>query len=199
MNTVNPRDFDRIARAIEAISAAPPTGVRLEDLARRAGLSMFHFQRMTTPRGLCGLGFVEGGGEGDAARRRALADLGGQWKLARLSDDPGTTAPVAAAVVGASGERVHLLLKGTNLQIKVWEALLRIPLGETRSYGDIAQAVGKEKRAARAIGNAVGANAISWLIPCHRVIRSSGVLDHYRWGQARKRAMLAWEQLRISA
>jgi AraC family transcriptional regulator of adaptative response/methylated-DNA-[protein]-cysteine methyltransferase len=282
MHTLNTRDFDRIARAIEAISATSSAEVRLEDLARQAGLSMFHFQRlfrrwagvspkrfqqaasvgraraalaaghnvldaardaglsgpgrlhdlfvacdamtpgeyrargkdlaiaygfhaspfgeclvMTTARGVCGLGFVEG--EGEAARRRTLADLGSQWQLANLRQDAGATAPVAAAVFGGGGERVPLLLKGTNLQVKVWEALLRIPFGETRSYGEIAQVVGQPKRAARAVGNAVGANAIAWLIPCHRVIRASGVLDHYRWGGSRKRAMLAWERARLSA
>jgi len=90
-----------------------------------------------------------------------------------------------------------LLVKGTNLQVRVWEALLRIPPGDTATYGDIAATLGLP-RAARAVGNAVGHNAVSWLIPCHRVIRGTGIIGHYRWGSDRKRAMLAWEAARLT-
>ena len=83
-------------------------------------------------------------------------------------------------------------MQGTNFQLKVWEALLRIPHGETVTYGDIAQAI-RAPRASRAVGAAVGANMISLLIPCHRVILSSGVVHNYRWGAERKKAILAME------
>jgi AraC family transcriptional regulator of adaptative response/methylated-DNA-[protein]-cysteine methyltransferase len=85
-----------------------------------------------------------------------------------------------------------LLLKGTNFQIKVWNALLQIPRGRAVSYGDIAAHIGKPN-AHRAVGTAVGANPIAWLIPCHRVLRKGGQLGGYRWGTTRKRAMIGWE------
>lgn len=90
------------------------------------------------------------------------------------------------------------MLYGTNFQIKVWEALLRIPPGEVASYGDIARAAGSP-RAVRAVGRAVGANPISLLIPCHRVILNSGVIHNYRWGVTRKRRILAIEQARADS
>ena len=92
-----------------------------------------------------------------------------------------------------AGERkLSLDLYGTNFQLQVWQALLRIPCGDTVTYKDIAQEVCKPK-ASRAVGNAVGANPISVLIPCHRVIRASGVIDNYMWGSARKKVLLGLE------
>lgn len=157
-----------------------------------------------TERGVCGLAFVDG----DATR--AVADLQRHWPAARLIEDPAATAPLHArifapphAVIGAEAgagagaavaatEPIPLLLKGTNFQIRVWEALLRVAQGELTTYGGVAAALG-EPSAARAVGAAVGANAIAFLIPCHRVIRSSGVVEGYRWGSTRKRALLGWE------
>ena len=149
---------------------------------------------MTTEPGICALGFAAKEGEA-AARRAALADLGGQWSFARLVEDREATAPVAARIFAApdSAAPLTLLLKGTNLQIKVWEALLRIPMGHLATYQDLAYHVGKPA-AARAVGNAVAHNAISYLIPCHRVIRKSGAINSYRWGTARKKALIGWEQ-----
>lgn len=85
-----------------------------------------------------------------------------------------------------------LHVKGTNFQIQVWRALLHIPFGNLTTYQKLAQAIGRPT-AARAIGNAVGANPVSYLIPCHRVIRGSGALGGYRWGLERKTAILGWE------
>ena len=87
---------------------------------------------------------------------------------------------------------LHLHVKGTNFQIQVWEALLRIPLGEAVTYGDIARHIGNP-RGARAVGSAVGRNPIPYLIPCHRVIRKAGLVGNYHWGTARKQAIIAWE------
>ena len=87
---------------------------------------------------------------------------------------------------------LSLFLKGTNFQLKVWEALLHIPAGAVSTYGDVARLIESPKRS-RAVGGAVGDNAIAYLIPCHRVIRSSGAVSSYRWGATRKRAMLGWE------
>lgn len=92
------------------------------------------------------------------------------------------------------GADIPFSLKGTPFQIKVWEALLQIPRGETRTYADIARAVGSPK-AVRAVGSACGKNKIAFLIPCHRVVASDGKLGGYRWGLERKKAMLAWEAL----
>jgi AraC family transcriptional regulator of adaptative response/methylated-DNA-[protein]-cysteine methyltransferase len=91
--------------------------------------------------------------------------------------------------------RIKLHLKGTNFQLKVWEALLKIPKGELTSYGDIAHFIDSPK-SSRAVGTAIGKNPIAFLIPCHRVIRSSGVIGEYRWGANRKKAMIAWEGLK---
>ena len=88
-----------------------------------------------------------------------------------------------------------LLLKGTNFQVKVWEALLRIPAGQRVSYQQVATPIG-QPQAGQAVGSAVGANALGYLIPCHRVIQKSGTLGGYRWGLPRKQALLAWEAAR---
>jgi AraC family transcriptional regulator of adaptative response/methylated-DNA-[protein]-cysteine methyltransferase len=91
-----------------------------------------------------------------------------------------------------SGRPLALLVRGTNFQVQVWNALLRIPAGRFAAYEDIAGAIGSP-RAMRAVGTAVGRNPIAFLIPCHRVIRASGAIGGYRWGLSRKRAMIAWE------
>jgi len=93
---------------------------------------------------------------------------------------------------------LSLLLMGTNFQLKVWQALLRIPRGDVTTYENIGQLIGAPK-SARAIGSAVGDNRVAYLIPCHRVIRKSGMLGGYHWGEPRKRAMLAWEAARSAA
>lgn len=133
------------------------------------------------------------------AKREFLeAELRGQWTAAELKFAPEKTAPVAALIFAAASEErsgrepLHLLLAGTNFQIKVWEALLRIPAGEIVSYEDIARAIGNPK-AVRAVAGAVARNPISFVIPCHRVIRKMGVINDYRWGTARKKALLGWE------
>jgi AraC family transcriptional regulator, regulatory protein of adaptative response / methylated-DNA-[protein]-cysteine methyltransferase len=85
-----------------------------------------------------------------------------------------------------------LFVKGTDFQLRVWRALLRIPSGQLTTYGQLASAIGAPS-AARAVGSAVGSNELAWLIPCHRVIRQTGATGEYRWGAVRKRAMIAWE------
>ena len=97
-----------------------------------------------------------------------------------------------------AGSRIPLFVKGTNFQIKVWEALLRIPEGCVVSYGDLARRIGVP-RAGRAVGNALAANPIGYLIPCHRVINKSGRYHGYRWGANRKKAILGWEASRRQA
>ena len=130
----------------------------------------------------------------------ALAEIEKKWPEAQIRHKPETTARLAEAVFPFSGPEapapVFLHVRGTNFQIRVWEALLKIPLGKAVTYEDIARHIGMPA-AARAVGNAVGANPIPFLIPCHRVIRKTGVFGNYGSGPARKKAMLAWESAHV--
>lgn len=154
---------------------------------------------MGTARGLCGIGFA--GALGEAA---AMADLRARWPNARFTEDPARLRPwaeVALGTAGASGPvqvPVPVQVAGAPFQIQVWQALLAIPQGQVGTYAEVARAVGRPG-AARAVGRAVGANPLAWLIPCHRVIAQSGALTGYHWGLPVKRAMLAWEAARTEA
>jgi AraC family transcriptional regulator of adaptative response/methylated-DNA-[protein]-cysteine methyltransferase len=140
-------------------------------------------------RGISALHFV---GEEDRTGGPGL--LRSEYPRATLTEDPGATRPFVARIFdpGRSNEPIRLHVKGTPFQLKVWEALLRIPAGEVVAYEDLACSVGRP-RAVRAAASAVGTNPLAWLIPCHRVIRKSGALGGYRWGLSRKEAMLAIE------
>ncbi len=151
---------------------------------------------MQADRGLCGLAFVD-----ERGVQGCFDDMADRFRLATLIEDKDATAPTMAQIFLNPGEQapsgaapLRLLLKGTAFQIKVWRALLAIPPGTLTTYGTIAGALGMKGAAARAVGTAVGANPISWLIPCHRVIRNSGMLGGYRWGLPRKLAMMGWER-----
>ena len=146
-----------------------------------------------TPRGICGLWFVRGQRDG------ALAELARTWPEATLRERDEATSSVASQVFAREypNGRLGLLLRGTNFQIKVWEALLRIPEGAVVTYEDIAAAIGRP-RAVRAVGNAVGSNPVSYLVPCHRVIRKSGEFGNYGGGRERKRLMLGVELARLA-
>ena len=165
-------------------------------LSIRYGLHDSPFGRVligVTEAGLCWLGFRHDQ-QDDAA---LIAEFEGDWPAAETIYDDAGTQPVAEAVFAhAAGAKpktpLRLLLRGTNFQIRVWQALLQIPLGQVASYNDVAAAIGSPK-AARAAGRAVGANPISLIIPCHRVILNSGVVHNYRWGVLRKRILLALE------
>jgi AraC family transcriptional regulator of adaptative response/methylated-DNA-[protein]-cysteine methyltransferase len=145
----------------------------------------------TTRHGICHLAFV-----GPVTRRAALDRLRHDWPRATLRPDQQDTARAVARAFPAPGERavpgLSLHVKGTNFQLKVWRALLAVPDGGVTTYGAVAAAI-HEPDASRAVGNAVGRNPISWLIPCHRVLRSTGALGGYAWGPDRKRVMLALE------
>ena len=145
-----------------------------------------------TERGVCALGFAD-----DAASPTPLEDFKQRWRNADFREDRKLTGETAARIFAAAGGRLVLDLRGTNFQLKVWEALLRIPLGAVVSYDALAGALDKPG-AARAVGGAVAANPVSYLIPCHRVIRKSGRFHNYYWGPERKRAMLAWEAARFA-
>lgn len=145
--------------------------------------------------GVCYLGF-----QVDKDRNYPLMKMKAHFPLARYIANDNATAEAAAHIMriwngkGDQASRLKLDLHGTNLQIQVWRALLQIPTGETITYQDIAKQLGRPK-AARAIGNAVGANPISLLIPCHRVIQATGIVNNYGWGSPRKKLILGMESV----
>jgi AraC family transcriptional regulator of adaptative response/methylated-DNA-[protein]-cysteine methyltransferase len=141
-----------------------------------------------TGRGICSLMFVEPGSRADA-----LEQLKSRWKRARLEEDSTATQPLAEGLFHKGRQdQLPLYLRGTNFQIKVWEALLRIPSGTVVTYEDIAVSIGLPK-ASRAVGNAVAHNPIAVIVPCHRVIRKDGEFGNYLYGTARKKALFGWE------
>lgn len=150
-----------------------------------------------TPRGLCTLHFVHG------ERADALSQLALQWPRARLRERPMSTRAFATRIFSGAKTLatetkapLPLLLRGTAFQLKVWEALLRIPRGAAVSYEHIAAHIGAP-RAVRAVGSAVGANPVAFVIPCHRVIRKMGDFGQYAEGALRKQAILGWEAARL--
>jgi AraC family transcriptional regulator of adaptative response/methylated-DNA-[protein]-cysteine methyltransferase len=144
----------------------------------------------TTERGICHLSFVETS-EGDA-----IDHLVNDWKQARMIEDYKSTIPLIEPIFDLHynhrGKPLNVHLRGTNFQLKVWEALLQVPAGAVTTYEGIASRIGKP-RATRAVGTAVGHNPIAVLIPCHRVIRKVGEFGNYRYGALRKKALLARE------
>jgi AraC family transcriptional regulator of adaptative response/methylated-DNA-[protein]-cysteine methyltransferase len=150
-----------------------------------------------TDRGICALFFVQGND-----RKEVVRELRVRWPGAHFVEAARETRPYIEKIFGADSSArrapLPLVLKGTNFQIKVWEALLRIPAGRVLSYEDIARQIGQPK-ASRAVGNAVAKNPISYIVPCHRVIQSIGITGNYRWGPARKKAILGWEWAEASS
>ena len=141
-----------------------------------------------TPRGVCALEFISGADPLAALRRR--------WPAARFYGDLDAADQLAEIFGGDGGAALDV--RGTNFQVQVWRALLSVPAGHVVTYGRLAAATGNAA-AAQAIGGAVGANPVAFLIPCHRVIRASGAFGSYRWGATKKRALLAWESSTRSA
>ncbi len=147
-----------------------------------------------TDRGICSLSFVQ-----NDDRRPVFASLKNRWQNAKLIKGPDVTRPLIKKIFnpseGQNSTPLHLVLSGTNFQIKVWEALIKIPMGAVVSYEDVAAHIGMPK-ASRAVGNAVGSNPVSFVIPCHRVIRKTAEFGNYGGGVARKLAILGWEAVR---
>ncbi|MDP2182256.1 MAG: methylated-DNA--[protein]-cysteine S-methyltransferase [Actinomycetota bacterium] len=143
-----------------------------------------------TARGICALRFLD-----PVDHANAIAELEREWKRASLIHDEGATLRFVERIfqgAATASEPLPLLLKGTNFQLKVWEGLLRVPEGCLISYGDLATRLGMSS-ATRAVASAVGANPIAYVIPCHRVLRSTGTLGGYRWGIERKLVELEYE------
>ena len=140
-----------------------------------------------TSRGICFLSFIQ------SDHSSTLGQLRQAWPKAALIEDPARTGPSIRQIFDqANTTPIPVHLRGTNFQIKVWEALLRLPPGQVTTYQALAGQV-KAPRSARAVGNAVAHNPLAWLIPCHRVLQKTGHFGNYRYGSARKKAILLWE------
>ncbi|NMQ26830.1 methylated-DNA--[protein]-cysteine S-methyltransferase [Candidatus Accumulibacter phosphatis] len=198
----------RLHDLMVACDAATPGEVRSlgEGLQITYGFAPTPFGRViagSTARGLCHLQFVnandstddaDGDGDGDAG---AIRQLQADWQHARLLRDDAALASSIGRVFSLVGDErpLHLLLRGTNFQLKVWQALIDIAPGEVVSYGELAARI-EHPRAQRAVASALARNRIAVLIPCHRVIRENGDVGNYRWGGDRKQALLAVEAAR---
>ncbi len=149
---------------------------------------------VVTDRGLAGLAFVDE--DKGQTRAEALADMTTRWPRAKYVQAPAKTAPYARQVFSPAEWRkdqpVRLVMIGSDFDVRVWQTLLKIPMGRAVSYSDIARHLG-QPNASRAVGSAVGRNPISFVVPCHRVLRGDGSLGGYHWGLTRKRALIGWE------
>ena len=179
--------------------ALTPGDYRRDDLVLRYGFHASPFGEaivVVAPRGMAGLGFVDEGN-----RAAALADMTRRGPRARFVADDAATAAAAARTFDPGLWRpdapLRVVMIGTDFEVRVWETLLRIPMGRATTYSDIALKLGKPK-AARAVGAAVGRNPISFVVPCHRVLGRSGALTGYHWGLARKQAIIGWEAGRVA-
>ncbi len=145
-----------------------------------------------TEYGISGLGFADA----DMSVEAAFEDLANRWPRARFIRDDARIAPLVSGIFEPSRwsaeQPVRVVLIGTDFEVKVWETLLKIPVGRATTYSSVAQHIGKP-RASRAVGAAVGKNPISFVVPCHRVVGTSGALTGYHWSVPRKRAILGWE------
>lgn len=174
--------------AVDGVTPGQAAGAPLEVAVGEHDTRFGRVAVGVTERGVCALRFLADG-------EHAAAVVGDRWPHAELVEDAAATREAARAVDVATaphGRRLQLHVHGTNLQVKVWEALLTLSPGDVTTYGDVARAIGRPA-AARAVANAVGANPVAVLIPCHRVLRSTGALGGYAWGLTRKRALLAAE------
>jgi len=158
-----------------------------------------------TDRGLAGLGWVDdklGAGRASdtgkpaGGREGAMADMARRWPKARFVEDAQAAAATVSRIFDAAAWRadqpLRIVMLGSDFEVRVWQALLRIPMGRAATYGDVARHIGKPS-AARAVGAAVGRNPISFVVPCHRVLGCTGALTGYHWGLTRKQAILGWE------
>ena len=148
-----------------------------------------------TDRGICWLSFLQT----DEDPRREIELMKEHWHNSTFHQDQDLTSVFVEKIfdqnISGKGEKLHVFVKGTNFQLKVWEALLKIPMGEVTTYQNIAASIQRPK-AMQAVGSAVGSNHVAYLIPCHRVIRKDGILGEYRWSSARKKSIIGWEMAR---
>jgi AraC family transcriptional regulator, regulatory protein of adaptative response / methylated-DNA-[protein]-cysteine methyltransferase len=148
-----------------------------------------------TERGICWISFVPI----DSDPRFAVEEMKTCWHNSIFHENTELTKGFADQIFASNnnrGAKLHLFVKGTNFQVKVWDALLKIPAGNVTTYQDIARTIANPK-AVQAVGSAVGSNHIAYLIPCHRVIRKNGILGEYRWTSTRKKSIIGWEMASI--
>ena len=150
-----------------------------------------------TERGICWLSFITT----DEDPKYELEKMKEYWHNSIFSQNNGLTNELMVRIFGhqdtKTPNKLHLFVKGTNFQINVWQALLKIPMGNVTTYQEIARSI-QNPKALQAVGSAVGSNHVAYLIPCHRVIRKDGVLGQYRWSAARKKSIIGWEIARTS-
>lgn len=185
----------RLGELLVTYEAITPSELKRGDIKIIYGVHASPFGHCliaATTRGICQIAFLDTKNNTEAVRT-----IHEKWPHAEIRKDLKETKRYANRIFARKGAQkpFHLLIKGTNFQIKVWEALLSIPEGQTSTYAAIAKAIGKGK-AVRAVGTACGKNAIAYLIPCHRVLTSGGGLGGYHWGLSRKQALLAREFLK---
>ncbi len=197
-------DYRRIEAAIAYIAAHYRDAPSLDEIAAAANLSPFHFQRLFTrwagvsPKRFSRYLSLDHARALLRHQGASCLDAAYEADLSAVETGRQTMGTAAQAALAAldrdwsSPAEIRLHLHATPFQLKVWEALLRIPTGRLASYGDVAAAIGRSG-ASRAVGTAIGANPVAWLIPCHRVIRQSGATGGYMWGPARKQAIIGWE------
>lgn len=146
---------------------------------------------MMTQYGVAGISFADEHGDD-----HAFNDLARRWPNAKFNRNDAVIAPIVSRIFDPQRwdpeQPVRLVMIGSQFEIKVWETMLKVPAGRAATYGEVARAVGRPN-AARAIGRAVGRNPISFVVPCHRIVGSTGALTGYHWGIVRKRAILGWE------
>ena len=148
----------------------------------------------TTERGLCHLAFVD-----SVTKQSEMERFTEKWYFAKRHQNQQNTEGVVSKIFNQKkADKIHILVQGTNFQLKVWEALLRIPQGSVSTYQQVANAI-QNPKAVRAVGTAIGSNPIAYLIPCHRVIRKEGEIGQYHWGSTRKKALIGWEMAQNEA
>ena len=179
-------------------------GMSPGDFKREGKDLEIRYGQHTTPFGMCLIGLTDKGicwlSFHDGSFRKDLRSLGTTWPGAVLIHDQSATRNIVKTIFPGNGQLpdkpLTVLVKGSAFQLQVWRALLGIPLGSTIAYGELAAQIARPN-AVRALGTAVGQNAISFLIPCHRVVRAGGHFGQYRWGSKRKKTILTWESLAI--
>ena len=145
-----------------------------------------------TEKGICALSFVD-----ETNKEQTFQAFMDKWQAAKLVLNTVYTEGVVQKVFDPTAtDKIHVWVQGTNFQLKVWEALLKIPQGSVSTYQKIADNI-ENPKAVRAVGTAIGSNPIAFLIPCHRVIKSTGIIGEYHWGSTRKKAILGWEMAKV--
>jgi AraC family transcriptional regulator of adaptative response/methylated-DNA-[protein]-cysteine methyltransferase len=148
----------------------------------------------STVKGICYMAFIDD-------EQKSLIDLKQYFPNANFNQKLDSMQQNALYIFTHDWNKLHhikLHLKGTDFQLKVWETLLTIPMGQLSTYGNIAEKI-QNPNASRAVGTAIGSNPVAFLIPCHRVIQSNGIIGGYMWGPTRKTAIIGWEAAKVNS